>query len=143
MKPLNYTTKISATQTIGEIQAMLAKRKVRGISIDYDNDGNPTALTFTIMLNDVLVNFRLEPKYEGVLRLLKNVEPRYQTKAHARNVAWRTLQDWVEAQLNIIDAEIATLAQVFLPYAVAPDGRTLYEAFKESNGNFLLGSQKN
>lgn len=44
---LNYTTKIDASRTLGEIQAMLAQRGAKEILIQYSN-GVPTSLLFSI-----------------------------------------------------------------------------------------------
>ena len=40
MTVLNYTTKIAASKTVGEIQAMLAKHGASRIATDY-HDGGP------------------------------------------------------------------------------------------------------
>lgn len=82
MPILNYTTKIDASKTLGEIQGILARHGANNISIDYQN-GNPIALTFTIEISGVrpvgfpghesdpsglLLNFRLPSNYPGVLK---------------------------------------------------------------------------
>jgi hypothetical protein len=138
--PQNYTTKIPAVKTIAEIQVMLSKRKVRAISTDYDDSGNPVALTFTASLDDNPISFRLTARYQGILKLLKATrDRRYQTEEQARNIAWRTLQDWVEAQLSLVDADMAELAEVFLPCAVNDSsGATVYELFQQSRVAGLL-----
>jgi hypothetical protein len=47
----------------------------------------------------------------------------------AARVAWRVLKDWVEAQLAITEASMATLEQVMLPYLRVDGEVTLYEAY--------------
>jgi hypothetical protein len=56
-------------------------------------------------------------------------------------VAWRITKDWVEAQLAIIESQMVTTAQVFLPYAVTSNGQTLYEYIGQ-NTQLLLGEGK-
>jgi hypothetical protein len=139
MPILNYTTTIDVHKTMGEIQEKLAKAGALAISIDYGEGGTPTALTFVVKIRDVLVNFRLPSRHEGVFRRLtldENVPNRFRTEDQARRVAWRIIKDWVEAQLAIIEAGQAELAEVFLPYAVMPNGRTLFQEF-ETNKNLL------
>ena len=51
----------------------------------------------------------------------------------ARRVAWRIVRDWVEAQMAIVELEMAKVDQVFLPYARTPNGQTLYEHVRASN----------
>lgn len=43
MPILNYTTKIAAAKTVGEIQAILARAGAQSISIDYDEHAQPIA----------------------------------------------------------------------------------------------------
>lgn len=37
---------------------------------------------------------------------------------------------WLEAQVTLVQAQMATLDQVMLPYLLTAEGRTLYEVFK-------------
>lgn len=142
MPILNYTTKIEPIQTVGEIQSILAKHGAANISIDY-LDGQPIALTFCIYLNQDLINFRLPSNWQGVYKVLSKtteIPNRYKTQEQARATAWRITKDWVEAQMAIIQSGLATLPEVFLPYAVTQTGQTLYESAC-SNGMKLLGAK--
>lgn len=140
MPILNYTTKIPVHQTVGEILQILAKAGATNTSIDYDAAGEPVALTFTIRVQDFPLRFRLPSKHAGVLKLLENDKSidrtAYRTEAHARRVAWRIVKDWIDAQLALVEAEQASLAEVFLPYAVTKTGNTLYQEF-EANQKML------
>lgn len=40
-------------------------------------------------------------------------------------------KDWLEANLALIDAQMATLTEVMLPYLVVDADRTLWEAYRE------------
>jgi hypothetical protein len=42
------------------------------------------------------------------------------------------VKDWVEAQMAIVDTKMVQLEQVFLPYVITPDGRTLYERMRDT-----------
>lgn len=59
------------------------------------------------------------------------------TKEQALRVSWRILKDWIVAQMAIIQAKLASLTQVFLPYIVAKDGKTLFEKFSYFPDDFL------
>lgn len=145
MPILNYTTQIDAHRTVGEIQAMLAKAGAKAVSVEY-GDGVPAAVMFAIDIAGFPTRFRLPSRWEGVAKRLeadRDVPRRLRTEEQARRVAWRIVKDWVEAQLAIIDAGVAELAEVFLPYAVNPQtGRTLYQQFEAGSG-FLLTKGKN
>jgi hypothetical protein len=139
MPILNYTTKIDVRRTAAEISEVLAEAGVNSVNIEY-RDRIPAALTFQIEVRGSFINFRLPSKWEGVYKLL-NEDPKVpracKTPDQARRVAWRIIKVWTEAQLAIIEAGAAELAEVFLPYAVHPEtGRTMFEEFQSG---LLLG----
>jgi hypothetical protein len=116
-----------------EIQRMLARAGADSILLEYDN-GTPAALSFRLTIGGQPVAFRLPAKAHAVLRVLSSdpqVPKRYRDPEHARRVAWRVIKDWLRAQLALVEAEQATLAEAMLPYAVTPTGQTIYEALEE------------
>lgn len=133
----NYTTKIAASKTIGEICEMLAGFGASKIVTDYDN-GMPICLKFVIESNGKTSFYELPCNAEGVQKTLikDNAAKQYRTIEHAYRVAWRVIRDWTEAQLAFIYANQVSVAQVFLPFALAKDGRTLYDHFED--GKFKL-----
>ena len=44
----NYTTKVPAVQTVGEIQGILAAHGARKVMMDYAENGRVTAVTFAL-----------------------------------------------------------------------------------------------
>lgn len=139
MPILNYTTLVDAHKTVMEVQRILAAAGARSINIDYDDSREPNGLTFLVNVQNTWINFRLPAKWKGVLKTLDldpKVPRRYKTEEQARRIACRITKDWVKAQLAIIQAGQAELAEVFLPYAVGASGRTLWQEAKE--GRFLL-----
>ena len=137
MAILNYTTSINCEKSIGEIQKCLVKHGAHKIVTDYLN-GFPSAVTFCLTLNGSMVGFSLPANYSGVLKAMKNDRkvPRSKcTDEQAQKVAWRIVKDWVEAQMAIVEAQLADMAEVFLPYAITKNGTTLY---KEVQGNGML-----
>lgn len=142
MAILNYTTKIDSYKTITEIQKILAKNGANKMIVDNDLDGNPVSLTFCIQWNGMATAFNLPCNFEGVLRSLKHdskVPKKLKTEEQALRVGWRILKDWVEAQLAIVKADLASMAEVFLPYAVTKSGTTLYNHIQSDN-QLLLGA---
>jgi hypothetical protein len=141
MAILNYTTSISSEKTISEIQQCLVKHGATKIVTDY-KDGLPSGVTFCLVMNDSLTAFVLPANYEGVLRAMqkdKKVPARLCTKEQALRVSWRIVKDWVEAQMAIVEARLADVAEVFLPYAVTKNGNTLYKEV-QSKGMLLLSN---
>jgi hypothetical protein len=144
---LNYTTEVAAEKTIGEITSMLVRKGARSISNHYRDDGGIDAVVFVMHVAGVPVRFQLPSNVEGVLAVMLKQKP-YNPSHHgwgkqdeylakwrkqAERTSWRILKDWVEAQLALIESGQAETAQVFMPYALHQDGRTMYELFVESN----------
>lgn len=139
MAILNYTTQIECEKSIGEIQKCLVKHGAHKIVTDYEK-GLPSAVTFCLTLNDRMVGFSLPANYSGVLRAMQkdgNVPRSKCTPEQAQRVAWRIVKDWVEAQMAIVEAQLADMAEVFLPYAITKNGTTLYKEV-QSNGMLML-----
>jgi len=87
------------------------------------------------------LTFRLPANVDGVHAILmrSNQIPRsLRNHAQARRVAWRIVLHWLDAQLALIQAGLATLDQLFLPFCQGPDGVTLYERMREAKFSGLL-----
>ena len=136
MAILNYTTSINAGKTVGEIQQMLANAGAQSVSIEYDDEAMPSALTFTITFLGKPMPFKVPCNSEGVYQSLcrsSKVPKSQKTIAQARRVAWRIIKDWTEAQLAIVESQQAQMAEAFMPYALdASTGQTMFERFTES-----------
>ena len=147
----NYTTQISALKSIGEIQGKLIARGARSILLNYDENKEPESISFITPTKQGEIAFRLPANVSAVERLLflardpsyRRGDTRYQEginiKLHAQAIktAWRIIKDWIDAQMAIIETEMVTLEQVFLPYMLVGDKQaTLYEVM-QSRG-FLL-----
>lgn len=143
MAILNYTTKIDSSKTLAEIQKILASAGASAISIDYDK-GRPIGLAFSLAVQGKPMAFRLPARYGAVLKVMKRdkVEPRYCTEEHALRVAWRIIKDWVAAQMALIDAELADMAEVFMPYVITRTGSTMYEEFQKQGFPLLPGPKE-
>ena len=141
----NYTTSVSASRTVNEIQDLLRHHGASDVIVHYGTDREPENLTFNIETKHGDIVFRLPANVPALAALLlkqltasnyRQWDTQYQAqrkakvKEQAGRVAWRIIKDWVDAQLAIIETEMVTLEEVFLPYMVTNDGRILYEALK-------------
>jgi hypothetical protein len=144
MALLNYTTKTPAEQTIGEIQKLLSGHGVTAMMTEYDGP-HVSAVSFRISIDGKPVGFKLPCNWKGVLEIMKNDRLQrvryYANQDQAIRTAWRIIFEWVRAQLALVEVNMVTVPQVFLPYAIMHDGRTLSEHV-ESNPGFLLGEGK-
>lgn len=149
---LNYTTKIDPDKTAAEVSKILSKHGATAVMTEFDEkDGFVTALSFKIKLNDKELGFKLPVDWRPVFKVLTNGrknphsyneqrKARWESewKLQAVRTAWRIVKDWVEAQMALVETQMATTAQVFLPYAIMRDGKTLSEKVAE-DPKFLLG----
>jgi hypothetical protein len=140
MPTLNYTTTIAAEKTIGEIQAMLARHGAAAIATSYEQ-GEAIGLSFKLDTPHGPRAFTLPIDVDAVGRLLieqvrtgeiRRDVGRMKSREQAARVAWRVLKDWVEAQLAIIEAQMASLDQVMLPYLHVNGDVTMWELYRDN-----------
>lgn len=149
MAVLNYTTKIAATKTVGEIQAMLAEHGASRIATDYDN-GGPSGLTFSLTTPHGQKLFSLPVDVAAMHRLMVAEQEAGRLRSggvsvavltsreHAERVAWRVMKDWLEAQLALVQTQMVEIDQVLLPYLHVDNDRTVYAAYLEREGVLAL-----
>lgn len=125
----NYTTKIPAPQTVGEIQGILAAHGARQIMVNYDGSGNPIGIFFSIETPEGPRGFCLPANVEGVRAVFSRQKVK-DASGQAERTAWRNVRDWIMAQMAIIEAGQVELAEVFLPYMIDNSGKTLYQLYK-------------
>ena len=141
MAILNYTTTVDAFKTVSEIEYILVKHKAKSIVKIYEGE-SITGLSFLIDTGIQQVPVRLPVKVDECLEVLKREKknsPRSSVKAtreQAEHVAWRRLEDWVEAQMALLDIEMVRFEEIFLPYIETGNGKTVYERLEEKQ--FLL-----
>jgi len=145
---LNFSTRIEATKTVSEIQAVLAKHGARQMLIGYAGDGSVENLAFQIQTQYGEMGFRLPVNIEPVLKILQR---QYELgklshggkpdHSQAVRVAWRILKVWVEGQMAVIETEMVKMEQIFLPYMIVGDKHTLYEAMVNSRFQLKKGKE--
>jgi len=144
MSLLNYTTNISPDKTCGEISKILSSHGAMKLMTDFDEvNGLVSAISFQIRMADGrLACFRLPSDWRPVLTILQNdkkVPRTKQTQEQAVKVSWRIIKDWVEAQMALVETQMVKAEEVFMPYMVMKNGKTLAENV-QSDPTFLLGS---
>ncbi len=132
----NYTTKVPAVQTVGEIQGILAAHGARRVMMDYGDNGSVTAVTFGLECNGFLQGFRLEANPQGVMRVMQKERMKCDLE-QAERIAWRNVKDWIAAQVALVETEQATMDELFLPKLVGKNEKTLYQTFQ--SGQLMLG----
>lgn len=127
---LNYTTKVPADRTIQEIQAILIKAGADALQMEA-KEGRIKSVSFRMNTDNGIIYYKLPADMHGVKRAMMRDRVRHSDMdAQAYRVSWRIVKDWIEAQMAIIQANMAETAQVFLPYAITGTGQTVFERFK-------------
>jgi hypothetical protein len=134
--PLNYTTTIDADKTAAECVSLLARHGAGAIGLTFD-EGRPTGLSFSISTAWGPRQYSLPINTAGTQKALLaayqkgKITRRFTEPEQAARVGWRVMKDWLEAQLALIEAGVADLPQVMLPYVHVDHGRTLWSVYSE------------
>jgi hypothetical protein len=139
--PMNYTTSIPATRTIGECQSMLCEAGAEAVAVMYA-DKQPSGLSFRLQTASGMQTFMLPANIDGVSRLLRIADypasvttrqlGKYVTREHAVRVGWRVIKDWLQAQLAFVAAGMVTVDEIMMPYLQVGNGLTFYRALQEN-----------
>ena len=135
-----------------EIGRCLSMHGAQAVLTEYDEkEGTVKAISFRISLNGNTMAFRLPCDWHPVYEILtkgkedlhrwnETKRERWESDQRLQSVrtAWRIVKDWVEAQMALVETQMVTTAEVFLPYAVMKDGRTLAQ-HAQTDPSFLLG----
>ncbi len=127
------TTRISADKTAAEISALLGRAGAERVISEYATIGGRRAVVaiyFQLAVGGHAVPYRLPIRTAPIRRQLaakRRRMPPAELDVWAERVAWRQILRWLEAQLALVQTEMASMAEVFLPYLQVSLTRTLYE----------------
>ncbi len=134
----NTYSKSPVENSLKEIEKALVQAGAIGVSKGYE-EGRITSLMFALEFKGNIINFKLPIGWKKVQQVLKNEGiGRWEDDDYAYRVSWAIVRDWVTAQMAILASENVTMPQLFLPYAMSSDGKTLFEKVVDSK--FLLGN---
>lgn len=150
IKIKNYTTQVSVTKTLSEIEELLLKFKASDILKQYDEDQNITALRFILRIEGKPIPFKLYFDWQKVAEVLSRQYQRdyyirdvRNDKKRALQVGWRIMKDWLYSNLSIIEIGIAKVQQLLLSYATMNNDMTFFECFeKHQFDNLLIETSK-
>lgn len=142
----NYTSSVSAGQSITQIERLLVKMGARNIAKEYDGFGKTDSILFSIPRGESVVPIKLPARREAIKKVLLNQYKRTPNKGQIENAAqqadrtaWRNVKDWVEIQATMIELDQVELMEVFMPYIYRMDkGKTIYEIAKDNHFQKLL-----
>lgn len=131
-----------------QLEQTLARHGAKQIMMDYDDQGRRRAVFFSLDYHGQLISIKLPARVEQAQSVLKRQYDanlgsvrKMGAKAYSYEqaywVAWRNIVDWVEAQMALVELELARMEEVFFPYITTRSGQTLFEQ-AEAN-QVLLG----
>lgn len=135
MATKNYTSGVEVFTSLGEIQGALAGHGARQIMVEYDEKGRPTGVTFSIDTPSGRRGFMLPANIDGVLFVFKQQKLK-DDRDQAERTAGATCGTGCWPQMAIIEAGMASVDEVFLPYLTDGHGNTLYTLY--SSGTLRL-----
>ncbi len=134
MPILNYTTSVPAMRTINQVQSKLVEHGAKAVMMNYEQ-GRIASLAFQVDCPAGVLSIKLPIDLKATLKVMERegLQPRYLTEDHAYRVSWRIVKDWLEAQMALLDTEMVRMEQIFLPYVMTKDGKTVYEVMAGMN----------
>lgn len=136
----DYSTKVDVFTTLGEIQGMLVKHGAKKVLQEFDDDGNVQSVSFMINTPMGMEAVRLPANVDAVQKTLAKQKVKAD-REQAQRVAWRIIKDWVAAQMAILESEMVSMDEIFLPYMLNTDGQTVHQLFVKNQ--LLLGGGNN
>lgn len=131
MKKLkNYTSLSSLPNIFNAIEKTLATHGAKQVTRDYNSDGRIVSISFVVTTIRGDIGIRLPARFDRVEKIFEEQGIRFKPEQPYRT-AWATIRDWVDAQMALIDWEMVKPEEVFLPYAIAQDGRTYFEVVED------------
>jgi hypothetical protein len=134
----NYSTTISVDKTVMEIEKILSVHGATRIMKQYDHNHMISMVAFEIDTPTGKMPVKLPARVDrmmGVFKVLvsKKKLPRsyWENRDQAARTAWRTIKDWVDAQMALVAVEMVKIEEIFLPYMYSEKlGQTLYESIE-------------
>lgn len=135
----NAYSKINIQHLFNGLQKTLSSHGAKQIVFEYAEDGSGMiiGLTFIIKYKDRYLPIKLPARIENVAKVLENQGFTY-SKEQVYRVAWRNINDWVEAQMALLECEMVRMEEIFLPYMTDQTGITYFERIERNQ--FLLKS---
>jgi hypothetical protein len=127
----NYTSSVPASTSVDRIERRLVAIGAKNVNKEY-KDGTLIGIKFLIDVNGNTIGFELPARIEVVFDVLyreyrkPTAETKKRVSEQAVRTAWKIISDWVEIQASMIYLEQAEILQVFLPYALMPNGKSVY-----------------
>ena len=146
-------TQVKAEKSAAEIEDMLQTHGADKIAKTFESN-RIKAIYFQIQTSDANMPFTLPVNVDAVYQILRDkklASPRVWSldKAaeqkiynQAERTAWRIIWHWLKSQLALIQTQMVTVTQVFLPYMLVAENVTLYEQLTNNGFAALMPARE-
>ncbi len=133
----NYRSEMPIGKIFDSIAQMLVSHGARQLIFEYRNDGKAVGLTFIIETPRGSIPIKLPARIERVAKVMEDQRADgWRNPAQVYRTAWKNIHDWIDAQMALLETEMAQLQEVFLPYMVDRSGKTFFEHMEDKG--FML-----
>lgn len=139
----NYTTQVSAANSISNIEKLLVSAGARNIMKRYGDDQTTMAIAFVLPMDGKQLTFDLEAKIKPVYNLFLEEYSRPTERSleicleQAERTAWKLIHEWVHVNISMIMLEQDEPLALFFPKLF--DGKeTFYARLKANDFKLLL-----
>lgn len=111
-----------------------------GIVFKYEQGtGRIEGLQFAMLVDQNTIPFSLPVHWRLFQAVLKEQKvSKWRDEDYCYRVAWANVRDWIASQMAFYETRMVTIPQIFLPYAITKDGKTLYEKISENPDILML-----
>ena len=144
------TTAVPADKTAIEIEEMLRKHGCDKIAKEYES-GRIKAIFFQMNTAEGNMPFKLPVNVDPIYTLMlaeKTAMRKYayripsdiQAKIHAQaeRTAWRIIAWWLKSQLALIQTDMVSTVEVFLPYMLMEEDQTFFQHIQSGGFRALM-----
>jgi len=143
----NYTSQISSSKSASKIEKYLVEIGATDILKNYQ-DYELISISFRMPTDLGELPVKLPANVEGVYNLMLEKwefptdSQKKRIKGQAQRTAWKTLNEWVVIQTEMILLKQVKFEEVFLPYIwIAKQNKTFFQ-LTEEKGTLLLEAKK-
>lgn len=129
MNPKNYTSSTPVSKSIATIMDLLVEVGAQRIMQNIGPDKQVESIVFDLPVNqpgrpDTMIPFKISANTDEYFKWLVSQRKRQPTddakkslSKQAAMTAWKTLQEWVHIQCDMVHRKQFTVLQAFLPHA--------------------------
>lgn len=148
------STEVAAEKSALEIEDMLRRHGCQKIGKTFES-GRIKAIYFQIETPESNLPFTLPVNVAPVYQILYDkkkssartyyIDKKLEQRLHdqAERTAWRIIWHWLKAQLALIQTQMVTVTEVFLPYMLVAENETLYQQLSTGGFKALMPSRIN